>query len=198
MQTLCVECSCDTSVDHAVLLVGYGATATGQEYWIIKNSWGESWGEAGYVRLARGSNQCGITTQPIIPTVAGGILPPPPPPPPPRPVWECPSDASSINTTTLASCLWYNNTFGTVMPPPDVIGNYCAYIKDGYIGYTMPGTLDQSNYPCPPSFVAAGDGGAAFFCNLEVGQRGFTAFPAGVIAQCGNLTGGVIGYSWPR
>ena len=45
---------CGTNLDHEVLLVGYTA-----DYWIVKNSWSESWGEEGYIRLARGDT-CGI------------------------------------------------------------------------------------------------------------------------------------------
>lgn len=45
--------------NHALLLVGYGVEA-GQEYWILKNSWGESYGENGYVRISRGVNLCNI------------------------------------------------------------------------------------------------------------------------------------------
>ncbi|XP_071325532.1 cathepsin K-like [Trachinotus anak] len=51
-------------LDHAMLLVGYGETAEGEKYWIVKNSYGANWGDNGYIRIARDrDNHCGIASE---------------------------------------------------------------------------------------------------------------------------------------
>lgn len=53
-------------IDHAVTAVGYG-TENGQEYFLVRNSWGQWWGEQGYVRIAvsSGYGACGINRHPV-------------------------------------------------------------------------------------------------------------------------------------
>ena len=57
--------NCGTDQDHAVLTVGWGHD-DGKEYWLVKNSWGEDWGDDGYIKIAivDGAGICGIQVLP--------------------------------------------------------------------------------------------------------------------------------------
>ena len=58
------EPDCGITMTHAVTIVGYGTSREGTEYWLVKNSWGTSWGENGYIRLRRNvawkEGMCGL------------------------------------------------------------------------------------------------------------------------------------------
>jgi len=59
------SCSSDPQqLNHGVAAVGYGA-----DFWVVRNSWGSSWGESGYIRMARGKNICGIADVASYPVV---------------------------------------------------------------------------------------------------------------------------------
>jgi len=95
---------CGTQLDHGMLVVGYGLDdASGLEYWIVKNSWGANWGEAGYIRMAYGKNagagQCGIAMEAAYP-ISDGIIGPTPtttdtPSPSPSPGGDTTCDAAA-------------------------------------------------------------------------------------------------------
>jgi cathepsin L len=59
-------CRPENEPNHGVVVIGYGLdNESGQEYWLIKNSWGTEWGSSGYVKLARNKNMCNILYDPV-------------------------------------------------------------------------------------------------------------------------------------
>ena len=65
--------TCGTNLDHGVLIVGYGVE-DGIKYWLVKNSWGTTWGDDGYIKIERSESVndegvCGIAMQPSFPIV---------------------------------------------------------------------------------------------------------------------------------
>ena len=64
---------CGTKLDHAMVLVGFGTdSASGVEYWIVRNDWNTTWGEAGYMRMKMqdGNGICGVNMAPTYATVS--------------------------------------------------------------------------------------------------------------------------------
>ena len=104
-----------SSIDHAVLAVGYGVdSANGKAYWIVKNSWGSSWGEDGYVRLAFNEGSCNlgacfsyfVKTGPAPPPGPPGPGPPGPGPAPGPSPASCPMAMTEDDCTKIKTCHW--------------------------------------------------------------------------------------------
>lgn len=63
------QCTTD-KLNHGVLVVGYGTEADGQQYWLVKNSYGPEWGIGGYMKLPKlYNNHCGIASYATYPLV---------------------------------------------------------------------------------------------------------------------------------
>lgn len=64
-----ITSGCGTNLDHGVLAAGYG-DENGDEYFLVKNSWGADWGLGGYLKIGAGNNNvCGILSDPSYPLV---------------------------------------------------------------------------------------------------------------------------------
>jgi cathepsin B len=127
---------------HAVEMLGWG-TENGEDYWLIKNSWNEEWGDGGLFKIARGVNECGIED-----SVSGGLIsgapspsPTPPGPAPPPHTGDCGSDAIADQPTCEATL-------------DKISGNPCewCYLSGLHIGLCV--TPEEGTSGCNGASVA--------------------------------------------
>ena len=161
-----------------------------------------------YIRLERGSNQCGLTYQPVGAVVSGAPTPSPPPTPTPAPTPtpsptpaptpspspspSCPPDADHVVTEDgRDECLWSSGAHGLTIPASAT--EYCDYIADGYFGYLWPAS--DGDYQCAES-ARKSSNDVDTFCTWNDGEKGI-AIPHGSSADCGRLSDGRIGLILP-
>jgi len=187
---------CGSKLDHGVLAVGYAA-----DYWIVKNSWGASWGEEGYVRLSRSvggtAGQCGIQMQPSYP-IAGdapgptpGPGPTPKPGPSPGPPYENPGKSGQCESDEIA--VQVQGVEGSYCTPKCTLFKRCPDAPDGITGAQAQCALsDESTGQkycaliCSPRDDTSCDPSAGMTCksisgtgictyNQDAGDKPFTA-----------------------
>ena len=202
--------ACGTKLDHGVLIVGYGTdSASGEDYWTVKNSWGPTWGEQGYIRIEKGDSSakgvCGINMQPVYPTATKGPPPAPSPgpspgpSPPPGPGGQCAVPAAERHSCGFLLSKMACEQKGCCYDNSILFAAHCYHPGDGPTppspppGPTPPAPPGEGHYEKPSPSCHTGEdpiqiqGLQGSFCSPECsGSTSCPAAPAGstAVPQC--------------
>jgi len=113
-----------SQIDHGVLIVGFDDNNQ-PPYWIIKNSWAANWGENGYIRVEKGTDQCLITSLPCTSKVGSGPKPPGPNPPGPTPA---PAGGKTFQQKTCKNDQCTNCVVDTLPQGKCIVGETASFI----------------------------------------------------------------------
>merc|ERR1711953_244510 len=126
---------CGQQTDHCVQLVGYGVS--GSSYWKIRNSWGSSWGEHGFIRVEYGRNLCALDSQPTKVSATTHLPPTPSPTPAPTPA---PTPSSWEPHTGF---LYSGNDIEKSIMTVEAAKQHCAELED-CVGFTYHDKLEAT------------------------------------------------------
>eukprot|EP00475_Leptophrys_vorax_P013963 TRINITY_DN2031_c0_g5_i1.p1 TRINITY_DN2031_c0_g5~~TRINITY_DN2031_c0_g5_i1.p1 ORF type:complete len:753 (-),score=-40.38 TRINITY_DN2031_c0_g5_i1:28-2076(-) len=172
--------ACGSSINHAVLIVGYGVDAVSGPYWIVKNSWGAQWGEQGFMKLAMadGAGRCGVNEiAPIYPLYY--------PASPPSSMFPVGPLASTPLYTPIAP-YWASGFTPAANANPCASkinpcgGGTCSVDKKGWARCKCPkGFVERIDAPTPKCVPQSP-------CAVGTGGSGFNPCGAG---KCGDVAG---------
>jgi len=153
--------SCGLSLNHGVVAMGFGVEV-GLEYFLVRNSWGSSFGDAGYIKLGTAGNVCGIINDSDNSFVQfAGDPPSPPEPPVPEPVpTPSPAPVPSLGHYGKPPCLSDETRIGL---GKDL--NVCAVTCDGLSKHTCPMDVPDGATRSPECFSFEG----IVFCGIPCG-----------------------------
>lgn len=148
--------ACGNNLDHGVLLVGFGYEDAATPYWRVKNQWGASWGEDGFIRFAKGKNQCGISNSASQPTGT---------------TWIDGRAAASAAATTPAAA---TAAIGTLMASPEPLAVRSGFYGDPFLSECQAGEANVTVATAGGVFGAGSSGEAlGAVCAPQCGSRVF-------------------------
>jgi cysteine peptidase B len=163
-------------LNHGVLAVGYDETFS-TPYWIIKNSWGTRWGESGYIRVKKGSNQCMLNQMPCTAKVGSGPGPTTKPGPTTQPPagtfmqmqcedYYC-SEGCNNYTFPTYTCLTVSGGGSAIChcTSTKIIETFYPYAED-CTGYS-----EETSMPLNECLESSGGGSFVNYCNSTNGLR---------------------------
>uniref|UniRef100_K3YGJ8 adenylate kinase n=3 Tax=Setaria TaxID=4554 RepID=K3YGJ8_SETIT len=185
---------CGTSLDHGVVAVGYVTDEDGNDYWLVRNSWGADWGEAGYIRMKRNvtarTGKCGIAMEAKYPVKDG----PNPIPAPPSPVVPQACDRISPSPSCYPSLALSSSPVvpsvcapaGALKPKPWGLGLRCRAAEEA----SMPA---RGNAPLKVMISGAPASGKGTQCRMIVEKYGLVHISTGDLLRAEVSSGTEIG-----